>query len=190
MRRITVLFAVLTLLMVASATLAAAEIALTGIGGHLDYVDPENVDAVLGFGGLVDLGMITPEIGLEGNVDFWSKSMDFPYWEYTTRVISIGATGKYYFAMTDSPLRPFAGAGLALHLAKGSSDYKGSYLPYEGLLEGSTSASDSKIGIDLCGGTLYGLNEKLDLLGELRYRLVSDVNQIVLRGGIIYRMGQ
>jgi hypothetical protein len=189
MRWITVLLAALALIVVASATPAAAKIALTGIGGHLDYVDPENIDAVVGFGGLVDLGTITPKIGLEGNVDFWSKSMDFLNWKATTRVIAIGATGKYYFAMKDSALRPFAGAGLALHLIHGKVEYNSGYLPYYGFT-GSASSSDSKVGIDVCGGTLYGLSTKLDLLGELRYRLVSDVSQMVLRAGIIYRMGQ
>jgi hypothetical protein len=185
MRWITVLLAALALIVGASATPAAAKIALTGIGGHLDYVDPENIDAVLGFGGLVDLGTITPEIGLEANVDYWSKSYDFGLEGITFRLISIGGTGKYYFAMKDSPLRPFAGAGLALHLAHSSFDYPAGY---DAIFV--KDASDSKIGIDLCGGTLYGLSPKLDLLGELRYRLVSDVNQIVLRAGIIYRMGQ
>jgi opacity protein-like surface antigen len=189
MRWITVLLAGLSLLVGASAAPAAAEIAFTGVGGHLDYVDAENMDAVLGFGGLVDLGMITPEIGIEGNVDYWSKSYDSLYGSTTFRLISIGATGKYHFAAKGVPLRPFAGAGLALHLAHASFDYNAGHLPYAGYIA-EDSSSDSKIGIDLCGGTLYGLNEKLDLLGELRYRLVSDVNQIVLRGGIIYRMGQ
>jgi opacity protein-like surface antigen len=190
MHRIAVLFAALALLVGASATFAAAEIAFTGIGGHLDYVDPENVDAVLGFGGLVDLGMVTPEIGLEGNVDFWSKSYDFGVASASLRVISIGATGKYYFAAKDVPLRPFAGAGLAVHLAHGSVDYPADYFSYAGYTLVDTSSDDTKIGIDICGGTLYGLNEKLDLLGELRYRLVSDVNQLVVRAGVIYRMGQ
>jgi opacity protein-like surface antigen len=184
MRWITVPLAALALLVGASPPPAAAGLAFTGIGGHLDYVDCENMDAVLGFGGLVDLGMITPVIGLEGNVDYWSKSYDIGLASASLRLISIGATGKYYFAAKGVSLRPFAGAGLALHLAKASSDV--SYLGYSQ----SVSASESKIGIDLCGGTLYGLNDKLDLLGELRYRLVSDTNQMVLRGGIIYRMGQ
>lgn len=186
MRRITVLLAAMAILASASISLATAEIAFTGIGGHLDYVSPEGegVDAVLGFGGLVDLGTITPAIGLEGNVDYWSKSYDIGFGSASLRLISIGATGKYYFAAKGVPLRPFAGAGLALHLAKASSD--ASYFGYSR----SVSASDSKIGVDVCGGTLYGLKDKLDLLGELRYRLVSDTNQLVLRAGVIYRMGK
>jgi hypothetical protein len=187
MRRFAVLLAALALVLGASAALAETGIGFKGIGGHLDYVDPENIDAVLGFGGLVDLGTITPEIGLEGNLDFWSKSMDFLNWSATTRVISIGATGKYYFAVNNKAWRPFAGAGLAVHLLHGSVDYNAGYLPY---LSGSASSDDTKFGIDLCGGTLYGLNNKFDLLGELRYRLVSDVNQIVLRAGVVYRLGQ
>jgi opacity protein-like surface antigen len=189
MRWTTVALAILALLVGASVTLAASNIGFKGIGGHLDYVDPENVDATIGFGALVDLGMITPEIGLEGNVDYWSKSYDILFASSKFRLISIGATGKYYFKLQNSPLRPFAGAGLALHLAKATVDYNAGYNPYFGFA-GSTSASDTKIGIDLCGGTLYGLNEKLDLLGELRYRLVSDVNQLDLRAGVIYRLAK
>jgi hypothetical protein len=192
MRWNSVLLTALALIVGVSATPAVAGVAFTGIGGHLDYVSPEGegIDAVLGFGALADLGMITPVIGLEGNVDFWSKSYDFGNASSSLRLISIGATGKYYFAAEDVALRPFAGAGLALHLAKATATYNLGYDFPGYATSGEVSTSDSKIGIDLCGGTLYGLNDKLDLLGELRYRLVSDVNQLVVRAGIIYRMGK
>ncbi len=189
MRKIAITLSALALLGSAPAAFAATGIAFTGVGGYLDYVDPEHIDAVLGFGGLVDLGMVTPEIGLEGNVDYWSKSMDFLNWSTSSRLVSIGATGKYYIPAGESPLRPFGGIGLALHLVHGSVDYNAGYVPYPGFI-GEASSDDTKIGIDLCGGTRYGLNEELDLLGELRYRLVSDVNQIVLRAGVVYRLAE
>jgi opacity protein-like surface antigen len=186
MRRVSVLFAILALVVGASAATAAANLGFRGIGGHLDYVDPEHIDSALGFGALVDLGTLTPDIGLEGNLDYWSKSYDVLTYGASFRVISIGATGKYYFAVENAAFRPFAGAGVAIHLSKASVDYPAGY--YFGA--GSADVSKTKLGIDVCGGTLYAVSPKLDLLGELRYRLVSDVNQIVLRAGVVYKLGK
>jgi opacity protein-like surface antigen len=188
MRRIMLLLLSLSFVLGASASLAYSKVRITGIGGHLDYVDPEDIDSVVGFGGILDLGTMMPDLGLEANVDYWSKSYDLPMVadaNASFSLLSFGATAKYYFAPEETALRPFAGGGLALHFAQASVDYPGGYY-----FSGSADENQTKLGIDLCGGALYGVSGKIDLLGELRYRLVSDVNQVVLRAGLIYRMGQ
>ena len=191
MRRMIVLFASLALVLSASAALAETGIGFKGIGGHVDYVKPENVDAAIGIGAIVDLGLLTPNIGLEGNLDFSSKSYDSPLFlgtaKLTFRDIIIGATAKYYFPLADSKLRPFAGAGLGINLFHSKAEFTGQYAYLTGY---SYDNSETKIGIDLCGGTLYGISPKLDLLGEFRYRIVSDVSQTVLRAGVVYKLGQ
>lgn len=172
----------------ATAVSAATGLGLNGIGGHLDYVDPEHTDAVIGLGALVDLGRIIPEIGLEGSVDYWSSSMDSLHSSTTSRAISISVTGRYSFAVNDESLRPFAGVGLAMHLWHWRDDYDAGYVPDPGSGR-EKSGSDLKLGFDVCGGAFYGVSRNLDLLGELRYRMVSDVNQVVLRAGVVYRLG-
>jgi opacity protein-like surface antigen len=187
-RRTAVALGILGLLLSPSATLAATGIAFTGLGCHFDYVDPEGIDATIGFGGVVDLGKIAPGVGLEGNVDYWSNTHDVVFASLTRRLISFGGTAKYYLKSQDSPLRPYAGGGIALHLFRSTLKYPAGALT-DGLRYDIVQSS-SKFGIDFCGGTLYGLNAQLDLMGELRYRLVSDVNQVVLRAGVIYRMAK
>lgn len=192
MRRFTVLLAALSLVLGASAALAEADLGFKGIGGHLDYVDPENIDAVFGFGGVVDLGTIAPKVGLQADVDYWSKSYDFGGGFFATtvdatfRVISIGATAKYYIPVSSKNMHPFAGGGLAVHLTDFSIDASG----YDDYYSDSADASETKVGFDLCGGTMYNLSKKLDGYGELRFRFVSDVNQFVLRAGLVYKLGQ
>ena len=79
---------------------------------------------------------------------------------------------------------PFAEAGLALHIL--SSDVE------EVTLFGQTtdfSSSSTKLGFDLGGGVLYKVSPQFDLLGELKYRLVSTVDQLALNVGVVYRLG-
>ena len=181
---------VLASALAAPAAHAEAKLGIKGIGAHLDYVDPEGLDGVIGVGGLVELGTIAPRVHLEGNVDIWSKSNTVFSVKTTIRDIAFGGTVTYYFlGEADSPVQYYAGGGLALHMvhAKVSgSYYVPEYYPY------STEASntDTKLGIDLAGGARYALSGPFQVLGELRYRLVSDTNQFELRGGLVYKLGK
>lgn len=165
-----------------SNVMAAAEIGFNGIGGRLALVDPEDIDATIGFGVFVDLGTITPDVHLEAGIDYWGKSMDLPFdSEVKFRDIILGARAKYVFSLENSNLKPFAGGGLAIHLFHSEID-----LPSGG----STDDSETRIGLDLGGGVAFALNEKADVTAEGWYRIVSDVSQLVLQVGVLYHLGE
>jgi opacity protein-like surface antigen len=188
MRILGISLAILALGLASTAALAEADLGVKGVGAHLDYVDPEGGDGVIGFGGLVELGTIAPNIHLEGNVDYWSDSQTVVYSKVSIRDIAIGGTVTYYFAGDpNAPMQYYAGGGLGLHMLNAKATYDG---PYNEYFAGEYDNSDTKLGIDLVGGTRYALSSPFELLGELRYRLVSDSNQFELRAGAVYKLGK
>jgi opacity protein-like surface antigen len=143
-----------------------------GIGGKLGLVDPQHFESTIGFGVFADLGTFSPKFHLEANIDYWSKSETVLGSEYTVRDFVFGGTVKYVHEVEGQKFKPFGLGGLHLHLINGESQ------------------SDAKVGIDLGGGTYYATSPKLDLMVELRYRVVSDVSQLVLSAGALYYWGQ
>jgi len=164
---------------------AEADIGVKGAGGRLSFVSPDNIDATIGFGGILDLGSITPDIGLEATVDFWSKSEGSGNFEVKFRDIAFGARGKYRFSVSDPKLKPYAAAGLALHMFKSEVPS----VTFLGTTIAGGDVTDTKIGVDLAGGIGYAAGEKVDIIGEVMYRVVSDVAQFVLSGGVVFWFG-
>ena len=155
---------------------AGADIGLKGVGGRLSYANPESLDATLGVGGLFDLGTFAPHLGFGASLDYWSttkESVDF-------RDIVFGVNLRYLIGSSPK-FRPYAGAGLALHIIH-------SEIPVMDFIP-PDSNTDSKIGIDLFVGVTSRVGEKIDVLGELMYRSVSDVSQLMLSGGVVFRLG-
>jgi len=179
-RFIVVAFAVSLCLIVVNPAFSQAKIGLMGVGAKLGFVDPEDVDSVIGFGALADLGTITPNIMLEGNLDYWSKSEEGGGTEVSFRDMSLGGTAKYMFKSSNPKLRPFAGGGIAFHFLKGTVKSSGF----------SADNSDAKIGIHLGGGLFYALSPQLDLLADGRYSIVADANQIAIQGGVVYKLSK
>lgn len=172
MNRVTRFLIVLSLLFFAGSTAFAQDMGLMGIGGKLGLVDPKDIESTIGFGVFADLGTFSPKFHLEANIDYWSKSETVLGREFTIRDFVFGGTVKYVHEVGGQKFKPFGLGGLHLHLLKGESQ------------------SDAKIGIDLGGGTYYTTSPKLDLMVELRYRLVSDVGQLVLSAGALYYLGK
>lgn len=171
-----------TIFLIQSFCLAQDGIGLKGIGGKLGLISPEVIGSTIGFGVFADLGNITPNIQLSANADFWSKSFNSVS---SFRDISFGATGQYIFATPNTAIRPFAEAGLAFHALK--NDVEG--VNFLGQQQ-DFSTSSTKIGVDLGGGVLYQLSPQLDLLGQLKYRIVSNFNQLNINAGVLYRLGK
>jgi len=166
-------------------TFAQTKIDVNGIGIKLGFVDPEGVSSVIGFGALVDLGTITPDIMLEGDLDYWSKSVSSTSSagsaEFSFRDLIIGGTAKYMFKSGNPKFRPFASGGLGFHFFKAAAKSSG-------LIVAESSNSEMKIGIHLGGGLFYNLSPQLDLLADGRYSIVSDVSQIALQAGVVYKL--
>lgn len=162
-----------------------ADIGFKSLGASVAYVSPENLDGTFGFGVFADLGRITPQIGLEPHIDYWSGSQEAFGAKAEIRDIAVGARGKYYFEVKSPTIRPFLGTGLALHFVNAKAT-----VSVPGFPTVSSSSSQTKLGLDLGGGMETSLNPKMDLHAELWYGIVSDVGQFAVRLGVSRKLGQ
>lgn len=167
------------------AAMAQSDIGLKGIGGAIGFVSPEHMDGTFSFGALADLGTITPNIKLESRLDYWSWSQSDMGTETKAHDVILGARGKYFFEMKNSTLHPFAGAGLAFHFVGAEVTTPA----FGGFPAMSTSDSQTKLGLDLGSGLSTPISPRADLLSEVWYGFVSDVNQFSLRVGLSYKLG-
>lgn len=182
-RYVLVVLAILVGVFFGGNAFAQSKIDLNGIGIKVGFVDPEGVDSVIGFGALADLGTITPNLMLEANLDYWSKSegsSSLNSIEVSFRDLIVGGTAKYMFKNSSPKFRPFAGGGLALHFFKAAVNSSNP-------LVGNSDNSEMKIGIHAGGGLFYSLSPQLDLLADGRYTIVSDASQIALQAGVVLR---
>jgi hypothetical protein len=170
---------------------AQADLGLKGVGAEVGMVNPEDLDATVGFGLFVDLGNITPQFMLEGYFDFWTTSENTAFAKASARDIALGAKGKWVFRTSNPRIRPFAGGGLGIHFLHAEVTTPDQYIGGILVVPAMTFQDDSvKLGLDLGGGMNVTLNEKTDFIGELWYGLVSDVNQLSLKVGVLYKLGQ
>jgi opacity protein-like surface antigen len=162
--------ALLLAIMVTTA-FAEADLGVRGAGGSLGLVDIE-FGSTVGFGGLLELGQISPNVRLEANLDYWSKSYN-SIWlgKYSISDLALGGTVKYDLGDEDSAARWYVGGGLGMHIL--SSDI----------------VSTSRIGLDVLGGVRFGPSETMKYFGELRYRVVSDWTQTCVRAGAVFFFG-
>lgn len=166
---------------------AQMDFGLKSVGARISYVNPEGINSTIGFGGVVVLGSITPVILIEGNLDFWSKSYTSGDVKSSFRDIAVGATAKYVFPLGNQAIKPFASGGVAFHILKSEVDIPETTF-YGQTFGGKSSVTDSKIGIDIGGGAAYAASDKVDVTGQLHYRIVSDFSQFVLSIGALVHL--
>jgi hypothetical protein len=169
----------------ASAALAQADLGFKRLGVAASMVNAEEMDTAFGIGVFADMGTIAPQIGLETRVDFWSKGEEAFGTEVTVRDITLGARGKYHFPVEHPTIRPFAGAGLGLHMLHAEVSILD---PFTGATM-SIEDSSTKLGFDLGGGIATSISPRTDLLAEVWYGIVSDYNQFSLRVGVSQKLG-
>jgi opacity protein-like surface antigen len=185
MNRLVVSFVALALCAATSGSASAqSDLGFKSVGAAVGYVSPEDLDGTFSIGVFADHGTITPQIGLESHLDFWSWSEEAYGVEAAVSDISLGARGKYYFEVAHSSIRPFAGAGLGLHFVHAEVTVP----PQGGFPEMSAEDSSTKLGLDLGGGMATTIGPKTDLLAEIWYGIVSDVGQFSLRVGMSYKL--
>lgn len=161
----------LLLAIMAPAVFAEADLGMRGAGGSLGLVDIE-FGSTVGFGGLLELGEISPNVCLEANLDYWSKSYDLGWFgKNSISDFALGGTVKYDLGDEDATARWYVGGGLGMHFLS------------------TNIASASRVGLDLLGGARFGQSESMKYFGELRYRVVSDWTQLCLRAGAVFYFG-
>ncbi len=199
-RLVFCLATILVVTLVSGSAFAEANINFNGIGGRLAYVSISDVattgDSDLGsafsFAVMADLGTITPKIGLDAYIAYWSTSDEYSIgatiltpaqtWEVKLRDIIIGARGKYLIETSNPEFKPYVGAGLSIHMVKMSSETSVSSAF-------DTDASNTDLALDIGGGTNYEVSPNLDLFGELWYA-ITDADQLSIGVGVIYWLGQ
>lgn len=170
---------------------AQADIGFYGVGGRLGYVMPESeIKDTFGLGLNADLGTITPDIALEGFIDYWSVSYDAAaYWgsdfEWKYSLFAIGALGKYYFPQSGS-YDPYVGGGLSLNFY--SFESPAGYNPYTNTYE-KDSSSKMSLGIHMVAGAKMELSETLDGFAEVKYT-VSKWDYFGIYVGVMYKLGK
>ena len=180
----TVLLLALATSVLSSQAQAQSSIGFRTIGGSIGYVSPEDLGGTFGLGVFADLGRITPDIGLEPRIEYWSSTESAFGAEATLRDISVGARGKYFFEVKNSQIRPFAGAGLGLHFLNAEAT-----VTVPGFPALTSSASETKLGVELGGGMESSLNPKVDFHANIWYGIVSNASQFSMRVGLSHKLG-
>jgi hypothetical protein len=148
------------------------------------FVSPEDLDGTFSIGVFVDHGYIAPRLGLESRIDFWSTSEEAFGTELAVSDVTIGARAKYYFEVNHPTIRPFAGAGLGIHLLHAKATLSMPGFPDETVSDFRDQARARH------RRRTRGADEPaLGLQRELWYGIVSDVGQFSIRAGFEYKLG-
>ena len=185
-KQIVVIATLAVCLVLGTAAFAKSNIGFKGVGAKVGFVSPEaGIGSTIGFGAVVDLGTITPEIALSGDVMYWGKSNSEFEDKYTYSQIYISGTAKYFFKTgKGSKFLPYAGAGLEFVIGKSKFEYSGPYADYG---HGNWSTSNSELGVHIVGGAKYPLDKGKYLFAEARYSM-GGFNMFGIFGGIVFSM--
>jgi len=188
MKQVTIIAAVALFCAIAVPGTAATNLALRGVGAAVSMVDPDDVDMTVGFNLLVDLGMVANNVGIESYGMFWQQSEDMFGGEVSVRDIAFGARAKYLVPLQSGKIHPFAGGGLGFHVVTASvntPEYN-----FGGLIIPATSLDETelKLGLDIGAGALFDVGDRVGILTDVWYTMVSDVSQLALRGGVMFKL--
>jgi hypothetical protein len=171
--------------------LGAAE-AVTGLGlgvraGTTKLEDPntgESFDTMTMFGGHLKIGTL-PIIDLEASAEYAQKKYDFDIpipqaedlgAEVTFRLVSLRASAKYSFSPPLSPIKPYVGAGLGMHLMTSTIDVPGT----EYVIPLEEDYSESKTGAHALGGVLLSFPVlPFEVFAEGRYGVIFTEDESV-----------
>lgn len=143
--------------------------------------------------GGADLGKLTPDLGLELAVDFWTKNwnQDFPYYDYNWdwTYTNIGFLGHLrYDFMKEGTFRPFGYGGLGLLYQKfdwgcgqgGCHSYLGTDL----------SVSKIRLGFDIGVGAEFGSGRGMTPVARAGFDTNGGVDYLYVEGGLRFPMGK
>ena len=170
---------------------AKSNLGLNAVGVNLGMVDPEGVDAALGFGVFADLGTMAPQFGLSTHLDYWSKSEDIGFGaEAGLSDVSFMARGRYMVPMESPKFQPFVGMGMGLHFVSAEVTIPDTDLGGGFFIPGYTvEDSSTELGIDFGGGFSTPISPSADLSGELWYSIVDQFDQVALKLGVAFKLG-
>jgi hypothetical protein len=185
-KQIVVIATLAVCLVLGTAAFAKSNIGFKGVGAKIGFISPEaGIGSTIGFGAVVDLGTITPEIALSGDVMYWSKSHTEFEAKYAYSQIYISGTAKYFFNTSKgAKFMPYAGAGLEFVIGKSKYEYSG---PYADIYTHNWSTSNSELGFHIVGGAKYPLDASKYVFAEARYSM-GGFNMFGIFGGIVFKL--
>ena len=158
-----------------------AQLGLNAIGVGAGFVSVSNdVGSGLLLGAGADLGELSKGLHLRPDVGYWSVSKTAGGVEVKSSDFSINANVIYQIP-SGGQMSPFyLGGGLGLNMvtAEAAVTFLGTSI--------KSSASNSRIGINLLAGAGVPIGPKMMLHGEARYVLVSDFNHFGIMAGIAF----
>lgn len=125
-----------------------------------------------------NLGELTDDLYLVPLAAYWSSGYTFGTFDLSLSNIQVGADVHY---MIKNVKGLYAGGGLSLNFL--SVDFPNLFG------QGTSSSSDTKIGIHLLSGYNVPIGN-LDGFAEAKYNLVSDFNTFELTVGVYFDMGK
>ena len=189
MKKKTTYFVLALVALLAGASAAQAELGLKGIEGRVGFADLEaSVGSTFILSAAADMGMLSPDLGLEFNVDFWTKGSDGFYGSSASWTnIAFLANLSYNFKMEGS-FHPYAFAGLGLHYLNYSYD-----CPlcddYPDYIEVDTSSSDVEFGFDVGAGAEFGSGNMIPV-ARAGFNSNGGIDYLFVQGGLKFPMGK
>jgi hypothetical protein len=172
MRRILAVFVFLAVAGGASSGWAQDRTAGVGVG----FVKPSDVDGTFWLTANAQF-KVAKDILVEPELGFWKKTSSFGnILDISFRDLDLGANALY--TTERKSLRIHAGVGLGAHLLKGA----------VGVLGFSDSDSATKIGVHFLAGAVFGHAKGANFFANVRYDLVSDLNQFKIYGGVRFKI--
>jgi hypothetical protein len=171
-----------------TASADAAGLAVRGVGGHMTIAAPDDIDATIGLGFLLDMDIVGSQFGIESYASYWSQSESAFGVEASVSDFAMGGRGKYKFLTSSTSVHPYVGAGLGLHFVTAGVEIPA--YDFGGIIIPGTSVEDTNVnlGLDLGGGMAFDVGDRVSLLTDAWGVVVSDVSQFMLRFGMIYRI--
>jgi len=168
--------------------LGQSRIGLMGVGLRIGFLDiGGGAGSTVAFGGLFDLGIIIPNLSLETDILYWSKSYQSDYQhdsksDMKVYSMSVSAVVKYFFFSEIRRLGPYTGAGLGFTFSRESSDF----------VDPPTGTKDTVYNADLdihvVGGVKIVLSSKIASFGEFRYNIEGYTDYWGIFTGVVYKL--
>ncbi|MFH1144922.1 MAG: outer membrane beta-barrel protein [Candidatus Eisenbacteria bacterium] len=171
-------------LLVASAA-AESNIGLRAIEGRVGLADLEgDAGSTFIISAAADMGTLTPDLGLEFNIDFLTKSWDRGYDDTSERSITnlaFIANLRYAFK-TQSTFHPFAFAGLGFNYWSSDVERSGG--------GDSEGFSDIEFGLDLGAGADFGSGDGMTPTVRAGFNTNGGWDYLFISGGLKFPIGK
>jgi hypothetical protein len=183
-RRNSAVFVFTLLALLVGAGAAQADLGLKALEARVGFTDLEgNAGSTFIVSAAADLGKLTPDLGLEFNVDFWNKSWGAEIvdadWTWTN--IGFLANLRYMFK-THSSFHPLIFAGAGLHYWDASWDCPGC-----GQYFADASTNGIEFGFDVGAGAEFGSGNMIPVV-RAGFNSNGGANYMFIQGGLKFPM--